>query len=47
MSVDSSQLERGKLEGKARDELSPIVTALGGKPGRSKKADLIDMITRP
>ena len=46
MSVDSSSLEREKLEGKDRDELSTSVTALGGKPGRSKKADLIDMILR-
>ena len=43
MSLDS-QLDRSKLERKDRDELATIVTTLGGKPGRSKKSDLIDMI---
>ncbi|MEO5841212.1 MAG: transcription termination factor Rho [Acidimicrobiales bacterium] len=43
MSLDS-QLDRSKLERKDRDELATIVTTLGGKPGRSKKSDLVDMI---
>ncbi len=37
--------DRSALEGKDRDELVTIATALGGKPGaRAKKADIIDMI---
>ncbi len=44
MSVDSTQLDRSRLEAKDRDELTTIVSALGGKPGRAKKADLVDMI---
>ena len=43
MSLDS-QLDRSKLERKDRDELATIVTTLGGKPGRSKKSDLVEMI---
>jgi transcription termination factor Rho len=43
VSLDS-QLDRSKLERKDRDELATIVTTLGGKPGRSKKSDLVDMI---
>ena len=43
MSLDS-QLDRSKLERKDRDELATIVTTLGGKPGRTKKSDLVDMI---
>ncbi|MEZ5206081.1 MAG: transcription termination factor Rho [Acidimicrobiales bacterium] len=41
----SQQLERSALEGKDRDELHTIATALGGKPtARAAKAKLIDMI---
>ena len=43
MSLDS-QLDRSKLERKDRDELATIVTTLGGRPGRSKKSDLVEMI---
>ena len=43
MSLDS-QLDRSKLERKDRDELATIVTTLGGKPGRTKKSDLVEMI---
>jgi transcription termination factor Rho len=43
VSLDS-QLDRSKLERKDRDELATIVTTLGGKPGRSKKSDLVEMI---
>ena len=43
MSLDS-QLDRSKLERKDRDELATIVTTLGGKPGRSKKSDLVEMV---
>ena len=43
MSLDS-QLDRSKLERKDRDELATIVTTLGGKPGRTKKSELVDMI---
>ena len=38
--MDSTQLERDALEGKDRDELTTIATALGGKPGsRASKAE--------
>jgi transcription termination factor Rho len=43
VSLDS-QLDRSKLERKDRDELATIVTTLGGRPGRSKKSDLVEMI---
>jgi len=43
VSLDS-QLDRSKLERKDRDELATIVSTLGGKPGRSKKSDLVEMI---
>jgi transcription termination factor Rho len=43
VSLDS-HLDRSKLERKDRDELATIVTTLGGKPGRTKKSDLVDMI---
>jgi len=40
-----AELERTALEGKDRDELVAIATALGGKPAsRAKKADIIDLI---
>ena len=40
MSVDATS-----LEGKGREELATIATALGGKPtSRAKKSDIIDMI---
>ena len=43
--MDSTQLERGTLEGKDRDELTTIATALGGKPGsRARKAEIVDLI---
>ena len=43
--MDSTQLERGTLEGKERDELTTIATALGGKPGsRARKAEIVDLI---
>ena len=43
--MDSTQLERGTLEGKDRDELTTIANALGGKPGlRARKAELVDLI---
>ncbi len=43
--MDSTQLERGTLEGKDRDELTTIANALGGKPGsRSRKAEIVDLI---
>ena len=45
VSMDSTQLERGTLEGKDRDELTTIATALGGKPGsRARKAEIVDLI---
>ena len=45
MSTESQQLERSALEGKDRDELQTIATALGGKPtSRATKAKLVDMI---
>jgi len=43
--MDSTQLERGTLESKDRDELTTIATALGGKPGsRARKAEIVDLI---
>jgi transcription termination factor Rho len=43
--MDSTQLERGTLEGKDRDELTTIANALGGKPGsRARKAEIVDLI---
>ena len=43
--MDSTQLERGTLESKDRDELTTIANALGGKPGsRARKAEIVDMI---
>jgi len=43
--MDSTQLERDALEGKDRDELTTIATALGGKPGsRARKAEIVDLI---
>ena len=40
-----AELERTALEGKDRDELVAIATALGGKPAsRAKKADIVDLI---
>ena len=40
-----AELERSALEGKDRDELVAIATALGGKPAsRAKKADIISLI---
>ena len=43
--MDSTQLERGTLESKERDELTTIANALGGKPGsRARKAEIVDMI---
>jgi len=43
--MDSTQLDRGALEGKDRDELTTIATALGGKPGsRARKAEIVDLI---
>ena len=43
--MDSTQLEREALEGKDRDELTTIATALGGKPGsRARKAEIVDLI---
>jgi hypothetical protein len=43
MSVESTALERSKLEQKDRAELAAIVDAMGGKAGsRAKKADLVD-----
>jgi len=45
MSVESQQLGRAALEGKDRDELLTIASAMGGKPGsRAKKADIVDLI---
>jgi transcription termination factor Rho len=45
MSVETSALERSKLEQKDRTELATIVEAMGGKAGsRAKKADLVDQI---
>ena len=45
VSMDSTQLERGTLESKDRDELTTIATALGGKPGsRARKAEIVDLI---
>ncbi|SVE20296.1 uncharacterized protein METZ01_LOCUS473150, partial [marine metagenome] len=45
VSMDSTQLERGSLEGKDRDELTTIATALGGKPAsRARKAEIVDLI---
>jgi len=41
----STQFERDTLEGKDRDELTTIATAIGGKPtSRARKAELVDMI---
>ena len=41
----STQFERDALEGKDRDELTTIATAIGGKPtSRARKAELVDMI---
>ena len=43
--MDSTQLERGTLESKDRDELTTIANALGGKPGsRARKAEIVDLI---
>jgi len=43
--MDSTQLERGALESKDRDELTTIANALGGKPGsRARKAEIVDLI---
>ena len=43
--MDPTQLERDALEGKDRDELTTIATALGGKPGsRARKAEIVDLI---
>ena len=43
--MDPTQLERDALEGKDRDELTTIATALGGKPGsRVRKAEIVDLI---
>ncbi|MBJ30562.1 MAG: transcription termination factor Rho [Acidimicrobiaceae bacterium] len=43
--MDSTQLDREGLEGKDRDELTTIATALGGKPGsRARKAEIVDLI---
>ncbi|HAQ22521.1 MAG TPA: hypothetical protein DCR10_03145, partial [Acidimicrobiaceae bacterium] len=43
--MDSTQMNRGSLEGKDRDELTTIATALGGKPGsRARKAEIVDLI---
>jgi len=43
--MDSTQLDREALEGKDRDELTTIATALGGKPGsRARKAEIVDLI---
>ena len=43
--MDSTQLERGTLESKDRDELTTIANALGGKPGsRARKAEIVDRI---
>jgi len=40
-----AELERTALEGKDRDELVAIATALGGKPpSRAKKADIVELI---
>ena len=40
--MDSTQLERGTLESKDRDELTTIANALGGKPGsRARKAEIV------
>jgi transcription termination factor Rho len=45
VSVDSQQLERSVLEGKDRDELHSIATAMGGKvPSRARKAEIVDQI---
>ena len=46
MSVESPEaLERSVLEGKDREQLLAIASALGAKPGsRAKKADIIDKI---
>ncbi|MBI03989.1 MAG: transcription termination factor Rho [Acidimicrobiaceae bacterium] len=45
VSMDSTQLERGALESKDRDELTTIANALGGKPGsRARKAEIVDLI---
>ena len=45
MSVGSPELDRSVLEGKDRDELVTIATALGEKPpARAKKADIIDLV---
>ena len=47
MSVGSPELDRSVLEGKDRDELVTIATALGEKPpARAKKADIIDLVLR-
>ncbi len=47
MSVEATALERSKLEQKDRNELSAIVSAMGGKAGsRARKADLVDQILR-
>jgi len=41
----STQLDRGTLEGKDRDELTTIANALGGKPGsRARKAEIVELI---
>ena len=43
--MDSTQLERGTLESKDRDELTTIANALGGKPGSlARKAEIVDLI---
>ena len=40
-------MDRSVLEGKDRDELVTIATALGEKPpARAKKADIIDLVLR-
>jgi len=45
MSMDATQLERSALEGKDRDELATIATALGQKPAsRARKGEIIDQI---
>src|SRR5262245_57040900 len=45
MSVESTALDRSKLEQKDRSELAAIVEAMGGKATtRAKKADLVDQI---
>ncbi len=41
----STPMDRGTLEGKDRDELTTIATALGGKPGsRARKAEIVELI---